>query len=52
MTGEDYIIEILLESDKNGIRKEVINLAHKLLENKSVSLRVDAFELAFSVVKK
>tara|TARA_R110002126_G_scaffold30602_4_gene99831 strand:+ start:8775 stop:8933 length:159 start_codon:yes stop_codon:yes gene_type:complete len=52
MTAEDYIIEILLESEKIGKRKEVIKLAHNLLEKKSVSIRVDAFELALTIIKK
>ena len=51
MTAEDYIIEILLESEKINKREEVINLAHNLLTNKTITTRIDAFELAFSNLK-
>jgi len=47
MTSEDIIIEILFESDRMGIRENVINQAIKLgLKNSKLS-RVESYELAF-----
>ncbi len=52
MTSEDIIIEILFESDRMGIRENVINQAKKLgLKNSKLS-RVESYELAFKSFDK
>ena len=48
MTGEDKVIEILMEAEKLGIREEVIQYARHLRE---INIRIDrvaAFEVALS----
>jgi hypothetical protein len=51
MTNEDFIFGLLMESELLGIRKEVLELSHKIKEeDKSININV-AIEKAFYYMK-
>jgi hypothetical protein len=51
MTNEDFIFELLMEAESLGIRKEVLELSHKIKEeNKLIDINV-SIEKAFHHMK-
>lgn len=51
MTNEDFIFGLLMESELLGIRKEVLELSHKIKEeDKSININV-AIEKSFQIMK-
>jgi len=50
MTNEEQIEEILYEAHAHGVRDEVMALAHKLIESKKVTRKVDAYQQALQTL--
>ena len=48
MTNEEQIEEILMEASAYGLRLEVIESAHKDMEQNPMMDKVDAYQQAFS----
>lgn len=52
MTNEDFIFELLMEAESLGIRKEVLELSHKIKEdNKLIDINT-SIERAFQYMKQ
>tara|TARA_R110000772_G_scaffold65007_8_gene145172 strand:- start:1660 stop:1836 length:177 start_codon:yes stop_codon:yes gene_type:complete len=50
MTEEAQVVEILMEAEAYSIREEVIQYSRSLRDDNPKMNRVDAFEVAFSVL--
>jgi hypothetical protein len=51
MTNEDFILEILMEAESMGIRKEVLDLSLKIREENSLIDTHTSIERAFHYMK-